>query len=124
MAVLTLTKVWINRLDTGAAVSAQSGVDRTQAFAFDGEVSTWAGGRQRASLADGDKGTFGVTLRLVTLATVEILKAWRGIPVQVRDARGQRFFGTYFGVTIAETREVAYYQVSFVLSTLTIVEGV
>ncbi len=124
MAILNLTKVWVNRLDTGEAVAAQSGIDRTQVHSVDGEVSTWAGGRQRASISDGDRGQFGATLRLVSLATVATLRLWRGIPVQVRDARGQRFFGTYFQVNVSESREVAYYNVDFTLVLLTVVEGV
>lgn len=124
MAVLTLTKVWINRLDTGIAVSAQSDVGRTRVHSIDGEVSTWAGGRQRASVAQGERGQFTVTLVMVPLSTVETLRTWVGTPVQIRDARGQKFFGTFFAVPITERREVDLYNVSIALSTLTVTEGV
>lgn len=124
MAVLNLTRVWVNRIDTGAAVSAQSGIARNQVHSVDGEVSTWAGGRQRASITEGERGSFGVTLRLLTLDTVALLRTWVGVPVQVRDARGQRFFGTFFAVPITENRETNSYDVEITLVTLTIVEGV
>lgn len=124
MAVLTLTKVWVNRLDNGAAVSAQSGIARSRQHSVDGEVSTWAGGRQRASIADGERGQFAVTLRLLPLSTVDLLRTWAGIPVQVRDARGQRFFGTFFAVVVNENRETTLYDVDLTLLTLTVTEGV
>lgn len=124
MAVLNLTKVWLNRLDNGAAVSAQSGTARSRQHTVDGEVSTWAGGRQRASIAEGERGQFGVTLRLLPMSTVDLLRTWVGVPVQVRDARGQRFFGVFFGVDVKEHRETTFYDVEIVLLTLSIVEGV
>lgn len=124
MAVLNLTRVWVNRLDNGAAVSAQSGITRTQQHSVEGEVSTWAGGRQRASIAEGERGTFGVTLRLLSLSTVATLRAWKGVPVQVRDARGQRFFGIFFGVEVKENRETNLYDVELTVQTLTVTEGV
>lgn len=124
MAVLNLTRVWVNRLDNGAAVSAQSGIARSRQHTVDGEVSTWAGGRQRASTAEGERGQFGVTLRLLPLSTVETLRTWVGVPVQVRDARGQRFFGIFFGVEIKENREATLYDVEIALLTLTVTEGV
>lgn len=124
MAVLNLTKVWINRLDSGLAVSAQSDPTRTRVHAVDGEVSTWAGGRQRASVAEGERGSFSVTLVLLSLSTVETLRSWKGAPVQVRDARGQKFFGVFFAVPIKERREAGYYDVELQLSIVTVTEGV
>lgn len=124
MAVLTLTKVWLNRLDNGASVAAQSGIARSRNHSVDGEVSTWAGGRQRASLSDGERTGFGVTLRLLTLPTVDLLRTWIGVPVQVRDARGQKFFGVFFAVDVKEQREASLYDVDLQVRTITVTEGV
>lgn len=119
-----LTKVWINRLDTGAAVSAQSDIQRARSHSVEGEVSTWAGGRQRATMVQGERGQFNVTLVMVSLSTVDTLRSWVGTPVQVRDARGQKFLGTFFVVPIKERREVDLYDVDLSVSTLTVTEGV
>ena len=124
MAVLNLTKVWVNRLDTGAAVSAQSDVQRTRVHSVDGEVSTWAGGRQRATMMQGERGQFTVTLVLLSMSTVETLRSWVGVPVQIRDARGQKFFGTFFAVPIKERREPDMYDVDLSIATVTVTEGI
>lgn len=124
MATLQLDRVWIHRLDTAEAVSARSGTDRARSHDMDGEVRTYAGGRQRAFTKAGERGQFGVTLRLVTQPTIDVLRSWQGIPVQVRDHRGQRFVGVYFGVDVGERREVSYYDVRLTIRTLTAPEGV
>lgn len=107
MAILTLAKLWINLLVDGSSISAYS-TDRSGSYALDGEVRTYAGGRQRAITAEGAKRQFQFTLPSVTLATVEQLEAWAGRAVQVRDHRGQRFFGTYFGVARGELADGTY----------------
>lgn len=124
MATLNLTKVWVNRLDTGEAVSAQSAIGRNRSHSMDGEVRTYAGGRQRAITAAGERGTFEVTLRLLPQTTIDVLRSWIGIPVQIRDARGQRFFGVYFDVPVDEHRAPADYDVPLSLRIVTAVEGV
>jgi len=122
MAVVTLTKLWINRLDSGAAVSAQS-AGRARMHDQAGEVRTYAGGRQRAVTQAGERGTFTARLVDVSLATVDVLRAWVGADVQVRDHRGQRFFGVFFAVTITESKDPALYDAAIVLRTVTVVEG-
>ena len=122
MAVLTLSMLWINRLDNGAAISAQS-ADRGRTHDQAGEVRTYAGGRQRAVTIAGERGQFTFRLAYVTLATVELLRSWVGADVQVRDHRGQRFVGVFFGVTIAEYKDPTSYDVAIVLHTVTVVEG-
>ena len=119
MATLNLTRVWVNRLDTGEAVSAQSAVERSQEHAVAGDVRTYAGGRQRAVTQAGVASTFEFTLRFVTLATVTTLKAWIGVPVLVRDARGQAFTGVYFKVPPAEHRSPLDYDVTLSLRVVT-----
>lgn len=124
MATLTLTKVFINRLDTGQAVSAQSDISRAREHSIAGSVRTYAGGRQRAVQQVGERGSFDVRLRMVSLSTVDLLRTWQGIPVQVRDARGQRFFGVYFKVPVVELRATGEYDVPLSVQLLTLVEGV
>lgn len=120
MATLTLTKAWINRLDTGEAVSAQSSVDRTREHGITGEVRQYAGGRQRAVTRAGEQGSFQFTLRLVPAATVEKLRTWVGVPVLVRDWRGQAFYGVFFRVPVIEQRSPVEYDVQVSLSTTTV----
>lgn len=125
MATLNLTKVWVNRLDTGEAVSAQSDRKRAREHSMAGDVRTYAGGRQRAISQEGERGTFDVTLVRVTPADIETLRAWQGIPVQVRDHRGQRFVGVFFAVPVVEQRDdVNAYDVPLSLRIVTVVEGV
>lgn len=124
MATLTLTKVWVNLLSTGDAVSAYSAPGRQRSSAIDGEVVTYAGGRQRAKTRAGEKGSFGFVLREVSLTTITTLEGWKGKPVQVRDHRGQRFFGVFFAVTPTEHKQADLYDVALELRTVTVDEGV
>lgn len=101
MAVLILDKVWIHRLDTGESVAAGSW-DRSQSYDMDGDVDTYAGGRQRSSAVEGERGMFACTLRKVSGPTVLTLREWKGRAVQVRDHRGQRWVGVYFAVVPSE----------------------
>lgn len=125
MAVLPLSKVWINRWDSGEAVSAQSIPGRGRSHTMDGGVRTYAGGRQRAYATAGERGQFDVTLVGVSQTTVDTLRTWKGQTVQVRDHRGQRFVGVFFEVSVVERRDdVAAYNVALSLRTVTVVEGV
>ncbi|MBM0275090.1 hypothetical protein [Micromonospora tarensis] len=124
MATLTLDRVWINRLDTGEAVAAYSGRDRPQTYQADGDVETFAGGRQRAVTIEGEQGTVSLTLRQVPLATVVLLRSWKGLPVQVRDHRGQSWAGVFFTVTPSELTETNWYDVAITVRTVTVAEGV
>lgn len=120
MATLTLTKVWVNRVDTGEAVSAQSSVERSREHSLAGEVRTYAGGRQRAVSQAGEAGKFQVTLRFLPAVTVEKLRTWIGLPVSIRDARGQQFYGVYFTVPVVEHRSPLDYDVTIDLRTVTV----
>lgn len=124
MATLQLTKVWINRLPTGQAVSAQSSPARARLHEIAGEVRTYAGGRQRAITTAGERGSFTFTVVDVSLATIDTLRSWVALPVQVRDHRGQRFFGVFFAVTVTEARESNLYDVTMDLRVVTVAEGV
>lgn len=124
MATLTLTKVFINRLDTGVAVSGQSGPGRSQSYDMDGNVRTFAGGRMRAISTDGERGQFPFTLRDVTQATVDTLRSWLAYGVQVRDHRGRRFYGVILSVVVTEMPEPTLYDATVVLQTITAPDGV
>lgn len=122
MATLTLTKLWLNRMDSGTAVSAQSS-GRGQTFDQAGAVRTYAGGRQRASMTAGERGTFTFRLEDLSLTTVTLLRTWKGRDVQMRDYRGQRLFGVFFAVSIIERKEPALYVAEITLQVVTAVEG-
>ena len=96
MATLTLTAAWVNLVSTGAAVSGRTLDGRTVTYAHDGEVRTYAGGRQRAITREGEHGTYVMTLRLLARADVDTLRSWVGQVVQIRDNQGRLLVGTYF----------------------------
>jgi hypothetical protein len=104
-------------------VSAQSDPDRDQGYDQDGDVRTYAGGRQRAFTTAGEHGLFAFRLVDVSLATKDLLRTWIGVDVEVRDHRGQRFFGVYFDVGVGEKKEPTLYDVGIKLHTVTVVEG-
>lgn len=122
MAQLNLVRVWINRMDTGEGLSAPSS-GRSRAHSMAGEVRSYAGGRQRSIVVEGERGTFSFTLLRLTLDEVDTLRLWTGDTVQVRDHRGQRFFGVYYDVAITEYKD-NYYSVGISLATVTASEGV
>lgn len=124
MSTLALTKLWINRLDTGEAVSAQSSRDRSQAYTTELSVRTYASGRRRAITTAGEHGELTFRLAPVSLATIATLRTWVGVAVQVRDHRGQKHFGVFAGTSITEYMEPSLYSVGFTLQTITFTEGV
>jgi hypothetical protein len=125
MAVLLLTKLWINLLSTGEAVSAHTQPQRPSVFSLTGEVLSFAGGRQRSVTAEGESGTFSFTLQDVTLAQRDTLRTWFGLNVIVRDHRGQMFTGVFYAANVAERiTEPTLYEISITLQTTTTAEGV
>lgn len=126
MTTLPLTRVWVNRADTGDALSAQSAPDSgTEQWANDGGVRLYASGRRRAFTIEGEGAEVPFTLIEMTYAQVETLRAWKGINVQVRDHRGRKWFGVFFSVAVKPQRQyVNVYDAAFTLLTTTTVEGV
>jgi hypothetical protein len=126
MSMLLLTKTWINRMDTGEAIAAQSDPDSGQtSWANEGEVRLYASGRRRSVTVEGEGGTVPFTLLEVTLAQVELLRTWKGVNVLVRDHRGRRWFGVFFNVVETPQRNYTnIYTAAFTLQTTTTVEGV
>lgn len=124
MATLTLTKLFVNLLSDGTAISAQS-TSRSRTDDIDGEVRTYAGGRRRSVVSEGAATTFTFTMRLLTLTQVETLITWIGKTVQVRDHRGQRFFGVFYQVTPVElVHEPTLWDAQIEVRTVTVTEGV
>jgi hypothetical protein len=122
MATLVLTKLFLNRLDTGEAVSAQTAPDRPQEWADTGDVRAFAGGRQRAVRAKGEAGVFSPTLIGVTMPTILTLRLWKGVPLLVRDYRGQSWTGVFFQVPIREAKEPTLYNVALTIRVVTTVD--
>lgn len=102
MATLTLTKLFINRVATTEFVSAYSQRGRAPTYEREGTVRTNAGGRQRAVSQVGERGTYAFVLQDVTQAQITSLREWMGETVEVRDNRGQQFFGVYFALGVGE----------------------
>ncbi len=122
--ILTLDRLWLNRTDTGEAISARSGDDRPTGYAVDGEVRTYAGGRRRAITTAGTKGSVQRTLEAIDLATADRLKGWLGLHVQMRDHRGQRWFGVFLSVDVREYKDPGLYSAAISLETTSADEGV
>lgn len=125
MATLTLAKVWLNLLSTGEALSAYSEREKSQEFslpAFD--VRTYANGRRRAVSTAGEVGVLTFPLKEVSLDDKDRLRTWKGLSIQVRDNRGQKWFGTFGAMTATDDMNVNIYTVTFTLYTTTVTEGV
>lgn len=124
MTVLALNRLWLNRADTGDAISGASGKDRATSYAMDGEVRKYASGRMRSVVTAGLR--VDVTRSLVALdyATKEKLVGWLGLNVQLRDHRGNKWFGVFFAVDVTEYQRPDLYAAAVTLHTTTTVEGV
>lgn len=124
MTTLTLTKMFVNLLATGASVAAQSN-GRQSGFSNIGDVKQLAGERFRSVTVAGEAGVFSFVLLEVPVADVELLRAWKGQTVQVRDDRGRVFFGTYHQVTPTDIDDKkTSYNVAITLKTVTVDPGV
>lgn len=125
MAALTLNKVWLNRLDTGEAVSSTSlRSGRGQKWTNTVEARRYAGGRIRAVSVAGEMGEVTFPLSPVTGATVATLRSWKGVTVQYRDHRGQKFFGVFADVDVSEYLPATMYIAAITLMVLTTTQEV
>ena len=124
MTTLTLSKLFVNLVSTGEAVSAQSN-GRGEEYENTGEVKQLAGERLRSVTVAGERGKFSFTLLEISAADVATLRLWKGQLVQVRDDRGRVFFGVYHAVRPLDVRDKkTSYDVAIVLSTVTADPGV
>lgn len=124
MPTLTLTKLWINRMDSGEAIAGASGRDRPTTYSMSGGVRQYASGRQRGIAVAGTK--VEVTRRMIALdyATKELLITWLGAHVQMRDHRGNKWFGVFYGLDVSEYMRPDLYAAAITLQVTTTVEGV
>lgn len=123
MATLTLTQLWINRMDTGEGYGYYT-TDRGIAKSSDGEVRTYAGGRRRAITKAGVNSTFQVTVRQLTLVQKTLLESWIGLSLEIRDHRGQRWVGVFFDVKTVEWKAPPTYDCAIILTEVTYPDGV
>lgn len=98
MAVLALSKLFVNLISTGDSVSAYSAPDRPAVYQNAVEVRTNAGGRRRAFTVEGEEGTFSFVMIDMLRAQIDLLRSWKGLTVQVRDNRGRLFNGVFAAV--------------------------
>lgn len=124
MPSITLDRMWLNLLSTGDAVSAFSD-ERATSFTRPVDVKHYAGGRQRSVAVVGEAGTFSFGLLEVSWSTVDILRAWAGLPVQARDNRGRLFVGTWAAVTPTDMPyRIDVYRVAISMRLVTVEDGV
>ena len=124
MASVTLNKLWINLLSTGEGIAGASNRGKSYGAEVDLSVRTYANGRRRAIATAGIKREIPYTLVALDLATKIKLESCIGQSIQVRDNRGQKWFGTFAGVSTSEYMPTGLYAVSFTLLETTVVEGV
>jgi hypothetical protein len=123
--ILTLTRNWINLLSTGAAVSgATVRGSRDQTYSTETSVRRYANGRMRAITASGEAGEVSFQLTLLDATSIATLRSWAGQAVQVRDWRGQKWFGVFASINVGEYAPTTLYSATLTLLTTTTVEGV
>jgi hypothetical protein len=119
LVTLVLNRLWLNRRDTGEAISGPSGRDRSTSYTMAGEVRTYASGRQRAVATAGVQGQVQRTFVNLDRATVELLRSWLGLGVQLRDHRGGKWEGVFFDVSVSEYMHPGMYSATVALNTTT-----
>lgn len=124
VTILVLNKLWLNRMDSGESLSGASGPDRPTGYGIDGGVRTYASGRRRAISVAGLRGDVTRSMVALDFATKERLITWLGLHVQMRDHRGNRWYGVFFGVEVSEYKRTDLYSAAITLQTTTTVEGV
>lgn len=123
MAILTLTKAWLNLLDTGVGVSFYTGKEKSLTRSIKGEVRQYASGNQRAISAKGVKGVFSFTAMRLTQTNIDTLDTWLGQAVIYRDTRSRAIFGVFFDLSTTDNSNPNYFTASITLNQVTYVEG-
>lgn len=125
MAILYLDKTWVTNLVTGDFVAAVRDAADSDEASVSARVQTLAGGRQRAITTEGVAGQWSVTLRSVSTADTEKLKAWLGQTLLVRDNRGRKMYGMMSRVPRSTWKEqLDLYDVEVSLQLVTVNESV
>ena len=117
LAVLSLAH------DPSQRIAAYSS-DWTEQTEQDGSVRVMANGRRRVVTRRGDSRQIGWTMPLLTKAEVETVKAWAGQIVMIRDSKGRKEYGVYFGVSVADYKDRPAHAVTFALQSVSFSEVV
>ncbi len=105
MATVTLTKLFINHAETGAAIAAHSAPDRTRRISTPGQVLPYGAGTRRPTAAPAIRDdTYTFTLRLIPPPDLDTLTAWTEQPVQIRNDRGLLLHAVYFAIHTTDIR--------------------
>jgi hypothetical protein len=123
LTTLVLSKLWLNRMDTGEGISGAGGRQPSSGYGMDGQVRTYASGRRRAVSTVGVKVEVPRTMVALDFATKEKLITWLGINCQLRDHRGNKWFGVFYDLAIAEYMRPDLYAVTITLLVTTTTEG-
>lgn len=124
MVALGLKQMWLVWIDLGVSLSAPTDPAREQVYTDEGEVRTYASGRQRSITVVGERGSWSFTLLRLSLDNINTLRTGKGYTVLARDHRGQSMYGVYHGVTVGEWKIPTLYTASITLQQVTVVEGV
>lgn len=123
MARITLRKTWIHLIDTAVGLSFYTAQERSQSKSIQGEVRTYAGGRQRSVSTIGTRSQVGIQLRQVIQTDIDTLTSWFGQTVCVRDHRGRRWFGVFYALDITDRQKKTLHDVNITIYTVTYTEG-
>ena len=124
MTILLLDRLWLNRLDTGETIAGASGREPSSSYSMEGQVRTYASGRRRAITTEGLKTEVTRSMIALSFDTKELLVTWLGASIQMRDYRGNKWFGVFFEVAVGEYMRPDLYQAAITLQGTTTVEGV
>lgn len=127
MAILLLTRMWVNLAATGEVdyVTAVHDPDDTDTRSVQGRIAQYAGGRQRGISQVGTATTWAFNLRMVTFADTEKLASWMSQTVLVRDNRGRKVWGIIRSVPRRPWKEqLDLYDVELTLEGVDVVEDV
>lgn len=123
MTVLALNLLWVNLVATGEGISGASQRGKTQSFTTDGKLVKSGNGRVRAISVAGEMAEFPYEYVVGTAAVRDKLRSWVGGIVQVRDNRGQKWYGTFFEIQVTEYLRTDLYRVSFTFQQISYNEG-
>lgn len=116
MAIITLNQSWLQSAggDASTIITCYSS-DRSESRTTNGEVRTYAGGRQRSIALEGKRREFKYSLRDLDQADLDVLAALAGTSCLFRDHLGRKMFCTFFTYEISERRTFGLYDVSTTL---------
>ena len=103
MASVTLDSIWMHDADDHTDfVRARAGSINVVSGA-DGQVRTYAGGRQRLIRGPAQPRTMSVTMSNIERDAVNDIEQRRGTVQMLRDGRGRVVFGAFFDLQVDET---------------------